>query len=225
VTPHHEKQHRLLDLARGQGGYFSAGQATELGFPKNNRHLLVKNGIWEQVRRGIFRLASEPEPPHGDLHWMTLFFRRRDGSPSAVFGLETAAQIHGIGDFMPASIIMLVEPRFQKRAVPPEHVRLEEVPSIKMEVELIDGLPVTTPMRTIVDLLNAKDRDREETRRAFLQARSTGILSPPMVARATWLDEKSRGTLRRWELHASRRRFHNSGERLCGSGCGGTSWD
>jgi len=194
-----EKQIQLLNLARGQGGFFTADQATALGFPKNNRHRFVKRGVWEQIRRGIFRITSEPEAPHGDLHWLALFFRHRDGRPSAVFGLETAAQIQGMGDFMPPKIIMLVEPGFQKRAVPPKHVHLEEVTSIKGDVETVEGLPVTTPLRTIIDLLQAKDRDREETRRAFIHARSAGIISSTMISRASWMDEKARVTLLEWE--------------------------
>jgi predicted transcriptional regulator of viral defense system len=195
----HQKQQQLLDLARGQGGYFTASQASSVGFEKNNRHRFVKNGVWTQVRRGIFRISSEPEPLHGDLHWLALFFKHRDGRPSAIFGLETAAQIHGMGDYMPSHVNMLVEPNFQKRSPPPDHVEIHVVLSIKHEVQTVEGLPVTSPLRTIVDLLQQKDRDPEETRRAFLQARSAGIIVPKMIACADWLEQSTRALLLEWE--------------------------
>src|SRR5262245_46914682 len=86
-----EKRRVLRRLAREQGGFFTAGQAEDVGFPSSRHPDLVRSGQWERLRRGIFRLASESEGQFSDLHVLSLFFRHRDGSPSGVFGLETAA--------------------------------------------------------------------------------------------------------------------------------------
>ena len=59
---------QFLELPRQQGGYFTAAQAAASGFDNANQFRYVGDGRWERVRRGIFRLASEPISPQADFH-------------------------------------------------------------------------------------------------------------------------------------------------------------
>ena len=192
---------QLLELARQQGGYFTAAQAAACGFDNANQFRYVGDGRWERVRRGIFRLASEPISPQADLHIISLFLRRRDGRFGGVFGLETAAQIHGLGDFMPSSIHVLVAGRLRKRAELPPELVLSRSGDLTTEVQVIDGLPVTSTLRTIADLLAAPDRDHEDVRRAFLEGRRAGLISADKLqSMDRWLSPEISATIRSWKL-------------------------
>jgi len=195
-----EKQRKLLELARGQGGFFTSSQAEECGFVRSNHHLFVKNKLWERERRGIFRIASEPPSEHEDKQVLSLFFRHRNGKPSGVFGLETAAAMHQMGDLMPAKIRILVAPGFRKRAPIPKQVEVIEVAEIVHEICQVQGISVTTPLRTIVDLIDQQSTEIEEIRRTFLAARSDGIITPHMLRDGKeWISKFINEKLKNWE--------------------------
>ena len=195
-----EKRMQLLEIARQQGGCFTAAQAEAVGFDNANQFLFVKDGRWERVRRGIFRLISEPRGEFDDLHALALFFRRRDGSRSGIFGLETAATIHGLGDFMPRKISLLVASNFAKRAAIPPEVELVRVKDLEVQCQQVGGLPVTSPLKTITDLLAAPGRDREEVRRAFLAGRRQGLISPDQLGKAKeWVPRDHVALIKAWE--------------------------
>lgn len=198
-----EKRRVLRRLAREQGGFFTAGQAEAVGFPRSRHPGLVGSGQWERVRRGIFRLASEPEGQFFDLHVLSLFFRHRDGTPSGVFGLETAAAIFEMGDMIPVQTTVLVPRGFRKRAAIPDGVELVEASDITREVVRHEGLFVTSPVRTIVDLLCEASRDQEETRRTFVAACGAGLISPAaMHALRDWAPHETAERMWGWsEAH------------------------
>ncbi len=203
-----QKRISLTDLARQQGGYFTAAQAVAIGFDNANQFRFAADGRWERVRRGIFRLASEPLSSDADLHITSLFFRRRDGSHGGIFGLETAARIHGLGNFMPDSIQVLIEGRLRKRAELPPGVEVIRTYDISTEVETIDGLLVTSPIRTIADLLGALDRDEEEVRRAFVAGRQAGIISNDKIAKMDQcLPAEVVAIIRNWKVGSSRIKY------------------
>ena len=71
----------------------------------------------------------------------------------------------------------------------PPGVRIHRVPSLHPDdVTVLDGIPVTTPSRTLVDLAEVLTRD--ELRSAFAQAREIGLLNMAAVdasyARVEW---------------------------------------
>lgn len=189
----------LLSIAREQGGHFTASQAEGVGYSNSHQFRCVKNGSWTHIRRGIYRLVSEPESEREDLHILSLFFRRRDGTPSGVFGLETAASIHELGDFMPAKIYVLVPKGFRKRATIPQHVEVVKVNDVIHQISSVGGLQTTTPLRTIIDLLGQVDRDSCEVRKAYKTARSSGLISPALIEKADWISVSELETLKAWE--------------------------
>ena len=82
---------------------------------------------------------------------------------------------------MPDSIQVLITGRLRKRAELPPGVEVIRAADISTELETIDGLLVTSHLRTIADLLSAPDRDEEEVRRAFVAGRQAGIISKDRV--------------------------------------------
>ena len=200
MRPVEQRRMRLLEVARQQGGFFAAYQAAAIGYDNANQFLFVRDGRWERVRRGVFRLASEPRGEFDDLYALSLFFRHRDGTPSGVFGLETAAAVHGLGDYMLRRIVVLVRPRFRKNAQIPDEVELNTTSDLETQCDDVSGLRVTSPLRTVADLLMAPQRDREEIRRAFAAGRRQGLISPDQVRGAKdWAPSDVTLTIRSWE--------------------------
>jgi hypothetical protein len=62
-----EGERNLFQLAREQGGYFTAKQAAALGFVASKRSYHVGAGNWIREHRGIFRLSLYPPPDRPDL--------------------------------------------------------------------------------------------------------------------------------------------------------------
>lgn len=150
---------RIDDIAVGQWGMITTAQARVHGVARTNLAHRVRIGALERTGHyGVYRLASAATSPLDDLRaaWLStnpavlaldrVGASRRD----AVVASAAAALIHGIGDVYPAPYRMIVPGRRQTttgaivyswRALDPG------------DVEVVDGLPVTTRERTILDLL------------------------------------------------------------------------
>lgn len=93
----------LSDLARTQGGYFTAKQAAAVGYGKRHLDYHVKPGNFERVQRGLFRLPGIPPSEHDDLIRLSLGSRGRDDRPQVVVSQETALAVHGLLTVVTAS--------------------------------------------------------------------------------------------------------------------------
>ena len=146
----HSLQRDLYTVAEGQGGYFTAAQAAAVGYRYPQQVYQRHIGAWEPIDRGLFRLRDFPPGEHEDLiHW-SLWSRDRRGSIQAVVSHETAADLHGLGDVMPARVHLMVPPGFRKPA--PDGCILHVARLAPGEVAARGGFRVTTPTRTVLDL-------------------------------------------------------------------------
>lgn len=182
-----EARKRLYAVAHTQSGYFSAAQALEAGYSRRLQHYHAHRGHWTRVDRGIYRLRDYPSTPHEDLVRWALWARGR-----AVVSHDTAAAVHELGDLLPAKIHMTVERGFRKRIPPVLVVHRAALP--EAEIRSHGGFRITTPLRTILDLLRAStesDRlsrvvrealDRGAVRRGAL-VREIARLSEPDLTR------------------------------------------
>jgi predicted transcriptional regulator of viral defense system len=57
---------KLLSLAQGQGGYFTAKQAAEIGYDYPHLDYHVGAGNFERVGHGVYRLPEIPVSEHDD---------------------------------------------------------------------------------------------------------------------------------------------------------------
>ena len=135
---------RLYPLVDSQLGYVTAAQAAELGVDRRYLAHHVDSGNLERVARGIYRLRRYPIQRFEDVMVAVLWVG--DG---AVASHDTALAVYGLADAMPAVIHISVDRRFRghRRGVLVHHTPLPE-----HVVTLRHDIPITTPVRTIVDV-------------------------------------------------------------------------
>jgi predicted transcriptional regulator of viral defense system len=143
---------RLYPVAEAQLGYFTTRQAEEIGVDRRylTHHLRSRN--LERVERGIYRLRHYPSHRFEDV--MTAVLWVGEGSAASH---DTALAIYGLADAMPSVIHVTVDRRFrgERPGVIVHKARLS-----KEDVTNREGIPVTTPLRTLADV--AMDRSVAE---------------------------------------------------------------
>jgi len=150
---------RIADIAASQWGMVTTAQARVHGVARANLTHRVRTGELERTDHyGVYRLAAAPSSPLDDLRaaWLStnpaVLATERTAAvrPDAVIASAAAAMVHGIGDVYPAPYRMIVPGRRQgaKGAIAYSWRALDP-----RDVEIVDGLPVTTRERTVVDLL------------------------------------------------------------------------
>jgi predicted transcriptional regulator of viral defense system len=134
----------LYNIAENQGGYFKASQARELGFSWDRLSKNVKSGKILRVAHGIYRLTQFPYSPREDLFIAWL----RAGQKS-VISHESALSVYELSDALPHKIHVVV-PRSSSRRR--KGIRQHTNQLTEEEITTRDGLPITTPARTIHDV-------------------------------------------------------------------------
>lgn len=151
-----DKSQRLFEVAESQEGYFTSADAKKLGYDYPHQHFHVKQGNWIRVDHGIYRLKKFPAAAHEDLMRWWLWSRKK-----GVISHETAAALYELGDLLPAKTHLSVPANFRKK--PTKNVVLHKADLRESEIEKRDGLPVTTALRTILDLARSHLDDERLT--------------------------------------------------------------
>lgn len=159
---------RLFTLAAGQGGYFTAAQAKELGYSYQAQAHHVGAGNWLRIDRGLFRLAEWVPDLHDDLARWTLWSRGR-----GVVSFESGLAMHGLGEFESPRVHLTVPPGFSPRD---DAVALHFADLDDDDVESRTGFRVTTPTRTIIDIASQAP-DEEQLARAIADGERVGLLN------------------------------------------------
>ena len=133
----------LTGLAAGQSGYFTAAQATRIGYSYAAQKFHADHGNWTRVDRGIYRLPEWPPGEHDSLVRWSLWARGR-----AIVSHDTAMSVHGLGDLNPAQVHLTVPKNFRAEA---PGVRIHRGDLVGTDVEERGGFRVTTPLRTVCD--------------------------------------------------------------------------
>lgn len=181
MAGHRQSRRRgLFSLASTQAGHFTAAQALALGYTYQAQKYHVEQGNWLRVDRGIFRLAEWPSGLHDDLVRWHLWSKQR-----AVASHETAAAAHGLGVYNPSKIHLSVPPEFRMNA---GALVLHRRHLPRGDITKLDGAPVTTVLRTILDLFE-EHSDEESLEEAVADALATGAVTPLRIRRR--LDELS----------------------------------
>jgi predicted transcriptional regulator of viral defense system len=144
---------KLYESAEAQGGFFTARQAREAGYQDSVHPYQVRSGNWVREARGVYRLAQFPTPSRPDLMVWQLWSRNRQDEPQGVFSHATALTLHDLSDVMPAKLDMTVPPGFRRMAAIPDVLRLHHARLGALDVQTIDGVRVTTPLRTLIDVI------------------------------------------------------------------------
>ncbi|MES2273777.1 MAG: type IV toxin-antitoxin system AbiEi family antitoxin domain-containing protein [Chlamydiota bacterium] len=164
------KEQRLLQIAERQQGYFTSRQAEGCGFFPPNFHRKVQSGKWrKEDLRGIYRLANYPSTPHPELALWTLWSADKQGNPQGIWSHETALDIHGLSDVSPAKLHMSVPRNFRKSTEIPNNLCLHFANQIpQSDVEIRQGYRVTTPLRTLADVIREGTTQPEQIELAIL---------------------------------------------------------
>jgi predicted transcriptional regulator of viral defense system len=150
----------LSGAAADQWGLVTSVQAKELGVNGVQLMRLTEAGLLAHVGRGVYQLAAAGVTPHLEVKvaWLRLqpkrfVWDRTVGDPdSGIVSHASACQLLNLGD-IPAPEVEISVPR--RRTTTDSFVRLRTAQIAPTEITTVDGLPVTTAVRTITDLLHA----------------------------------------------------------------------
>jgi predicted transcriptional regulator of viral defense system len=177
-----DAEEQLYQTAQLQGGFFTARQARLAGYADNTHPHHVRIGNWVRMHRGIYRLSRFPLAARPDLMLWQLWAHNRRGEPQGTFSHNTALSLHALSDVMPAKLDMTVPPGFQRMAAIPRVLRLHGGRLAEDDIETTDGVRVTTPLRTLVDVV-AVDRLAAELQvQAFQEALQRGLVTVRQLA-------------------------------------------
>ncbi|MFC8044215.1 type IV toxin-antitoxin system AbiEi family antitoxin domain-containing protein [Nocardia sp. NPDC057353] len=151
----------LADLAATQWGLLTAAQAGGVGVSVQQLKRLADGGLLERLRHGVYRIAGSPASPDDPLRAEWLAFepartagdRIADEVPLGVVSHRSAARLQELGD-LDADLSEFTVPR--RRGTRSREVGLHVAELRPEDWRLANGLPVTRPLRTVVDLAEAR---------------------------------------------------------------------
>ncbi|MDO5066713.1 MAG: type IV toxin-antitoxin system AbiEi family antitoxin domain-containing protein [Propionibacteriaceae bacterium] len=190
-----EALQRIAEVTASQWGLVTSAQARLLGI--SHMHLTRLNEAGELIRltHGVYRLAGAPSPQHELLRaaWLAtdpgLQAHERLTHPhlEVVVSGESAAALLSIGNFRAAHNEFTC-PRRRQTGRPDVQFRHRDLAPV--DVTLREGLPVTTPERTIADLVEARqdlgtvtDALRDASRQTTLNLDHLRQLLAPLARR------------------------------------------
>ena len=178
----------ISEVAAEQGGFVTAAQASRAEVPHERLPDLVTSGDLRRVRHGVYATRGVSVSPMEDTlaAWLSTErgrypWERADGPPSAVVSHRSAAEIWGLGTIVPG----LPELTAQRSARPGRGITFHRLPLGSEDwrwwrPEGGPALPVTTPARTIIDLLiDGEELDYIE--RAIREAIAAGLITEPQL--------------------------------------------
>ena len=175
---------RLYEVAEGQQGFFTTKQAKAAGFAENTHPYHVHAGNWIREYRGIYRLANFPQAERPDLMLWFLWSRNREETPQGAYSYQTALSLHDLSDAMPAKLQMTVPVGFRRNGEIPRVLVFHHADIRESDIEIIQGVRVTKPIRTILDILAQGEMPVAELRQALQEGLRRGIIRRGEIAEA-----------------------------------------
>jgi predicted transcriptional regulator of viral defense system len=170
------KKDRLFEVADRQLGYFTSQQAEECGYYRPHFRRFLDSGTWVKEMRGIYRLARYPLQDRSELVLWLLWSRDKLGKPQGVWSYETALDIHELTDIMPSKMHMTVSKSFRRSLETPDILRIHRSELPKEDIEIQRGYSVTTPLRTLLDIVEEGLISQDQIVQGLQEALSRGLL-------------------------------------------------
>ncbi|MEU3275037.1 type IV toxin-antitoxin system AbiEi family antitoxin domain-containing protein [Saccharomonospora sp. NPDC006951] len=145
-----------------QWGLVTTAQANDAGIDRVTLLRLSEATLLRPVRRGVYAAESAPPSPLHEIQavWLSLnpptpaWERTGLDLAGGVVSHVSATQVHGVGDLV-ADAVELTVPRRRTSRDPAVRLRFpRQRPLAVDDIALVDGLPVTSLARTVVDLLD-----------------------------------------------------------------------
>lgn len=194
----------LYGIAEDQAGYFTAAQARAAGLFQVRLVQLAKQGDIERVSRGVYRLARFPISRLSHYMQAVLWPQVRRPDVVGVISHESALSIHALSDVSPARVHLTLPTSTRLRREVPKGLVIHFAHLTPSDVERVEGVPVTTPARSIRDA-HAAHLGNELVGQAIADGRRAGVLS---MAEANRLERELLGAMprRRRSTPAARKR-------------------
>jgi very-short-patch-repair endonuclease len=173
---------QIAALAARQHGVVSRAQLLALWLGQGAIDHRVVRGLLHPVHRGVYAVGHSVLGPRGQ--WLAAVLA---AGPGAVLSHSSAAALWGIRDAARARPEVTVARRRRLTSVTTHRIALAED-----EITINDGIPVTTPARTLVDLAEQLTPQRLE--RAVHEAEYRRLTSPLSVDALLTRHPKRRGT-------------------------------
>jgi predicted transcriptional regulator of viral defense system len=163
----------IYQLAKHQHGYFTAAQARAAGVKPNTIVHMARRGVVERLSRGVYRLSNFPDFDHGQ--FMAAVLWPQEGV-QGVLSHESALVLHALTDVNPAKVHITLPLTHRVRRALPGHLVIHYVALPPDAIEIVDGIPVTTPARSILDA-HESHVDIALIRQAVVDGRRSGKLT------------------------------------------------
>lgn len=138
----------LVELASRQHGLFSRPQALALGLTLRVIEARLRSGRWERIAPGVYGL------PGASPSWRrSLMAACLQAGPGAVVSHEAAAALHGLAPFVVGPVVVMLAHGDHQHL---QGGKLRQTTDLGPHHRtVIDGIPVTTVARTLVDVAGA----------------------------------------------------------------------
>ena len=147
---------------------------------RNGRYLplwtgAAKQGDIERESRGVYRFTRFPLSQFGHYMAAVLWPQVRRPDVVGVVSHQSALSIHGLSDVHPARIPLTLPTAVRLRRAVPKGLVIHYADLGPDDVERVEGVPVTTPVRTIRDA-HASQLGSEIVSTAIADGRRSGAL-------------------------------------------------
>ena len=142
----------LGDIAEGQEGYFSAAQAAHAGVDRHRLQRLVRQGIIERDARGVYRFPTYPIGDRAEL-WRAALWPSIGRCDIGTLSHGTALSMYDVSTINPSLVDITLPRSIRVRRAVPKKYRVHFRDYDRNETTRLNGLPLTTLFRTLLDLI------------------------------------------------------------------------
>lgn len=168
------------DLALNQHGIVSSDQLRKVGYTPQAIYHRIRTGRLHPLHRGVYAVGRPHVTDHG--RWMAAVIAC---GADAVLSHSSAAALWRIGPEK-RDLVELSLPSYSRRRRPGLQVHQRPVLQ-ERDVTVEYGIPVTTPVQTLIDM--SLRLDRSGTERMINEADKYNLVHPPGLRRA--LEERA----------------------------------
>jgi hypothetical protein len=149
----------IRTIAASQSGVVTASQCREAGISESRIRTLCRDRRWLRLNEGVYLVDADRhdgEPPRAAIVRAALL----SAGPHAIAVLGTAAELLGIAGLpaAPTVHVSLPGPLARPRRVTDPSVRLHQFVLPPDQTTVVDGVAVTTPARTVADVVLRSNR-------------------------------------------------------------------
>lgn len=163
----------VVDLAAEQHGYVTTAQARESGVSADTLRKMAARGAIDRVAWGLYRVPTLPPSEYSEFMEAALWPADRTG----VISHESALSLYGLSDVNPGQIHITLPADYRTHRDIPGRFHLHHSDLDDSEIRRVEGVPVTTPDRTLRDCHEAGVGTRL-LRQAIDEGQREGYLTP-----------------------------------------------